>query len=505
MAAAAFLMGIWLCAWPIWAQSDSSDPPSRSGLQWQAPRPESSQSGPTELDESPKADPANGRTGWTPVAQADGSGEQPAVVPATGAVQTSFQVPADQQPRRLSNRWADPGYANEPFDAGAGAEIDDDWLGDSCCSGQCNPGPCWLRDPYCGALAGRLWVRGEYLLWWTKGESLPPLVTTSPAGTAADVAGVLGQPGTSVLFGDSTANTSVHSGGRVTLGYWFDSSCHEVGIQASYLAMGSQSANFFAASPDTPIIARPYFDTSAGSQSALLVAYPGFLQGSISAEATTEFQAAELLLRRNLWQRPCDKLDFLIGWRYARLDESLDISQSSQVTAPAGVILPGTTQSLFDQFSTANEFNGVVLGLAYQEHICRWSLEALVKLGLGNTHSDVQIGGATTTTVPGAGSANFAGGLLAQQTNIGSYGQNGFAVIPEVGLTLGYDLTCRLRATVGYTFLYWSRVARPSDELDLNVSQLPPERPTGTREPAYSSATSDFWAQGFNFGLEYRF
>ena len=198
-------------------------------------------------------------------------------------------------------------------------------------------------------------------------------------------------------------------------------------------------------------------------------------------------------------------MDFLVGWRYAQLDESLRISQSSEWTAPQGIIIPGTTKSLFDLFDAENQFNGAVLGVVYQEHVGRWSLETLVKLGLGNTRSRVFVDGMTTTTVPDGGTAIFTGGLLAQRTNMGRYEQNQFAVIPEVGVTLGYDLTCQLRATFGYTFLYWSRVARPANQIDTNVSQLPPEDPTGDRQPAFAFSTSDFWAQGLNFGLEYRF
>src|SRR4051794_1126987 len=31
---------------------------------------------------------------------------------------------------------------------------------------------------------GRVWVRGEYLLWWIKNGPVPPLVTASPADSA---------------------------------------------------------------------------------------------------------------------------------------------------------------------------------------------------------------------------------------------------------------------------------------------------------------------------------
>lgn len=45
----------------------------------------------------------------------------------------------------------------------------------------------------------RCWGRFEYLLWWEKDGPTPgPLVTTGPPSAAP---GVLGRPGTTVLFG----------------------------------------------------------------------------------------------------------------------------------------------------------------------------------------------------------------------------------------------------------------------------------------------------------------
>jgi hypothetical protein len=102
-------------------------------------------------------------------------------------------------------------------------------------------------------------------------------------------------------------------------------------------------------------------------------------------------------------------------------------------------------------------------------------------------------------------SGTFEGGLLAQTTNIGTYEQNTFSIMPELGVTLSYDITCRLRASVGYTFLYWNNVARPGDQIDRNLAQLPPEPPVPGGGPAFAFRTTDFWAQGMNFGLAYTF
>ncbi len=383
------------------------------------------------------------------------------------------------------------------------AFCDDGCVGERCIAG-CYPDWCGPCRPCYSPLHNRLWVRGEYLLWWTQGSSLPPLVTTSTSGTDPRVAGVLGQAGTSILFGNSTVNTDANSGWRVALGYWFDD-CQCTGIEAGYLGFGQEATRFSASSQDTPILARPFYDTQYSVQSAMLAAHPDFLEGSVSCGLTSRLQAVDVLLRRNIFQRDCDRMDFLIGWRFAQMDENLRIDQFSQWTQSQGPVVVGATKSLYDLFDAQNQFNGAELGFVYREYVGRWSLEALMKIGLGRTNSRVIIDGRTTTTVPGQGSSTFVGDLLAQETNIGQYSKSQFAVVPELGVTLGYDLTCRLRATFGYTFLYWSQVARPANQLDTNASQLPPETPTGSHQPAFAFNMSDYWAQGMNFGLEYRF
>jgi hypothetical protein len=68
-------------------------------------------------------------------------------------------------------------------------------------------------------------------------------------------------------------------------------------------------------------------------------------------------------------------------------------------------------------------------------------------------------------------------------------------------------LTPRLRATCGYTFLYWSRVVRPGDQIDLEVNQelIPPGSGDGLpAHPQFAFRDTDLWVHGFNVGLEYQ-
>ncbi len=352
--------------------------------------------------------------------------------------------------------------------------------------------------------AGHAWVDAEYLLWWSESIDTPALVTTSPTGTAVGNAGILGDAGTQVLLGDSGLNANPGSGMRIRFG-WSTEPCQIEGLEASYLATGRQTETFQADSNSSSILARPFFDTESATQAAMLVAYPNLLTGSILAEASTELQSAEVLYRNRLTGTGDGHIDLVVGYRHARLDEDLRIEQSSRWTAAQGQIVSGTTKYLDDLFSADTRFHGAELGLVYQERIRRWSLELAARVSMGNSHSQFLIDGHTRTTVPGGGSASFAGGLLAQETNMGRYSGNDFVAIPEFSLRLGVDLTCRLRATLGYDFLYWPEVARPGDQIDFNVSQLPPESATGAAHPEFSFVKNGLWTQAVEFGLDYRF
>ncbi len=385
--------------------------------------------------------------------------------------------------------------------AGGGYWPGDYWVG----SGQGGAVPVW------SAWSNRLWVRGEYLLWWTQGADLPPLVTTAPQGDDA----VLGDPGTDILFGDSSVNSDTRSGGRISFGYWF-SPCQTFGVQASYLALAEETTRFHAESDGDPTLARPFFNVVNAAQDARRVGFDeevqgvmeDFIDGSVDVEMTTTFQQVDVLFRRALHPRCEGRMDFLIGYEFASLKDDLWIEEATESTAARQQIVPlGTTVDLFERFDVTNKFHGAALGVVFEERLCRWSLEFLMKLGLGNTRSIAFINGHTITEVPGANPVRTPGGLLALPTNMGTYERNHFTMIPELGLTLGYDISCHLKATLGYTFIYWSQVARAGDQidLDLNETQFSGGNLVGEPRPEFSWKTTDFWAQGLNFGLEYRF
>ena len=75
-------------------------------------------------------------------------------------------------------------------------------------------------------------------------------------------------------------------------------------------------------------------------------------------------------------------------------------------------------------------------------------------------------------------------------------------------LQVGYRLNDHIKLFAGYSFLFWTDVARPGDQVDLrlNPAQIPQSGLTGgPRLPAFSFHGTDFWAQGVNIGVEFRY
>jgi hypothetical protein len=362
-------------------------------------------------------------------------------------------------------------------------------------------------EPSCRTPYRSIYARSEYLLWWLKGSNTPPLVTTSPLGTPAMQAGVLNQPGTAILVGDQDLNTGARSGGRITVGGWFNQT---TGLEAEYFLLGNSSQTFDLASTGNPILARPFFNVQTGLEAAQILAFPGLpFQSTISVTSTSSFQGASIYLMRNIFSDVPNadrgfRVDFLGGYSYLNLHEKLTIGDSLIINTR---VAPGATISRFDEFKTSNNFNGADLGMQGEFHFRRLSLNTTGRLGLGAMSETVSINGNSTVFALNTPPANFAGGFLALPTNIGSYHRSVFALVPRVGVKLGYNILPRLKVHVGYDMIYCNKVVRPGDQIDLalNTSQALGHPLVGQPRPAFTFHGSDLWAQGLDVGAELRF
>jgi hypothetical protein len=172
-----------------------------------------------------------------------------------------------------------------------------------------------------------------------------------------------------------------------------------------------------------------------------------------------------------------------------------------------------------DVFETTNRFYGAQAGVKAEYVRDRWFVEGSAKVALGVMRQSLDVAGTLfTNDFNDLGDPQtFVGGVFAQPTNIGHHRRDRFAVVPEVGLKLGYRLTSWASLFVGYTFLYASAAARPGEQIDRSVNTTqavafqPPQTPAppvalvGPAGPAVRFRDSEFWAQGLSVGVSFSY
>ncbi|MEO0529423.1 MAG: BBP7 family outer membrane beta-barrel protein [Planctomycetota bacterium] len=356
------------------------------------------------------------------------------------------------------------------------------------------------------------WFRAEYLAWWVDRADTPALVSTSPSADGLATAGQLDAANTEVLFGNGPTVDSIQSGVRFSGGFLLNPH-NGLAIEASHFRIDESDGDFSADNTQFDVLARPFENVETGSEgeNAIVIAFPGLLDGSVNIRSTSSFEGTEVLLARPSINNGCSRWDFLLGWRNARLEESLTVSDFREVTGTGSGLAVGTTLASADAFNTRTEFNGGVVGIAARENRGRLTWEGAVKLGIGGSATRASISGVTNTSTPdGSGGtieSTAGNGLLAQASNSGVFERDDFALVPELRVGVSYKLGRRLRATAGYSLLYVSRVQRANQLVDrqVNLSQIPPSSLVGPAAPAFAWEVDGLLAQGFNVGLEARY
>jgi hypothetical protein len=342
-----------------------------------------------------------------------------------------------------------------------------------------------------------MWADFQWLYWATSGQHLPALATASPTGTARPLAGVLGTPNTAVLYGDQRTNNDFRSGFRLNGGLWLNAT-RTVGIEGDFFFLQNSHQGFATASNGAEILSRPIVNALTGQPNAALVSFPGVVAGSLTADARSSVIGGGVNGVRNLCGDGCGRLDLLVGYRYFNLTDEVNIHDDTTTLAGA---LPGTRVGSTDRFRTQNNFHGGVLGLSGERRFNRVFIGAKASIAFGANTEVVDISGTTAIAPPVGPVAVLPVGLLAQPTNIGRHSQAVFAVLPEIGLRAGVQLTDYVRAYMGYNLMYLSNVARAADQIDPRVNPL---SGIGT-VPAFATHTTDFWVQGVNLGVEMRY
>ncbi len=365
----------------------------------------------------------------------------------------------------------------------------------------------------------------EYLLWWVKGAPLSaPLVSTGPA---ANDEGFLvnsqsrvlyGAPFSPAVGGNNTQNFPGFSGGRLTLGYWLDEGRH-LAVEARGFMLQSRTARFEAQGNSLALgssgIRIPVFNTvpyTPGSETDLTlsenglpVSIPGIIAGGVVITNSLRFWGTDATGVFNVYRFSSWELNVLAGFRYLDLSESFNLTLS--IAGLANTIFEGQSGYATDKFETRNQFYGADLGLRGRTFWGPVSLELSGRVALGVSHEVLNVSGMFQATNYTAASGQQ--GIFAQPSNSGERASNDFAVVPEFGAKIGYDVTPSVRVTLGYDFLYYSRVVRPGDQLDRNLPKGQIFQQGGSSVSSTSPTAlfnkTDFFAQGLSVGLAVRF
>ena len=349
-----------------------------------------------------------------------------------------------------------------PDDFGGGGDVD-----------SCNTkGDCQCPDCRLGGLKRRAFGGAEYLQWWNKGRRLPALISRGFV------------PPSQVLFGGGDVGEDLNSGVRFTAGMWLDD-CETSAIVVRGYGSGGDNTQFGAVgAAGGPIVATPFFDTFTGGPGAVGVNV-GPDSGNITAQASNDILGGDAYFRTPLDQG-CDyRFDLLGGYQMTRIDDDLVLSTMSNN--------PFHTN---DYFNVSNEYHAGQVGLLGELYRGCTTIQFMGKCGVGNMRQTVGItGNSSLALVP------TAGGLFARPSNIGFYKRDIVAWSPEASVKLIHSVRENIAVTVGYTFMYWTRVALAGDQIDTDVNSQALFNGGGTDTTTFTFRDTDFWAQTIDIGL----
>jgi hypothetical protein len=390
----------------------------------------------TPVTPNAATDPANGqpRTAAdleTPAVAQQPAAEQPKVptyLPAIPAVPVAAQQPVGEQPKAPKSLLGSPTM------------------------------PAGIMAPLTNLRPSGMWFTSDYLLWWTKSASAPPLAITGPTPgvnvtTATGPVHIPTSPGfeglftinsvynlsannaTGTLFGNEIHNP-LSSGARFTLGDWLDNE-QTFGVEARYMFLLKTWATF-GMGPNGGVLAIPYTNAVSGVETSYPINLPqtatGFTRvsvnttpdvfvglynsatlesaaGKLNIRSTSELQGGEANAVWSIGRGANWHLEGIGGFRFIELDETLGIDSTvanvtTQTTqyAPALGLPTGNTlvvnqlasvTSRIDSFETHNSFSGGQLGLRGEYQWGRFSISAGGQVGLGVMHETVDIDGGT--------------------------------------------------------------------------------------------------------------
>jgi Putative beta barrel porin-7 (BBP7) len=368
-------------------------------------------------------------------------------------------------------------------------------------------------------ITGMVTLDAEAALWFV------PNQRTGVGLNANNLAGTI-MPGMGDTLGDEHLARHVIPGARAALGYWWTIDNPFVpggrlplyGVETRFLFVGQRS--FTVTDDQSPILVRPFYDINDAKLATVIVAAPGLATGGMSVSATESLWGGEANYWQNVyyeWPGTSCSVEAMVGMRYLNLDESIHVGRVSQfakapVGFPAFAFLAGNHISEEESFGTRNRFIGGQVGLRGNLMFDHAIMTGLFQLGLGVTNEEINIQGSQVRVTPAGQTITSQGALLALPSNIGRHSRNVFTQVPELGVKIAFPINDNLTLAFNFSAMYWSRIARPADQIDraVDITQIPSfpgaaaAVPTALGHPAVPFNQSDLWLLGAMITAEFK-
>lgn len=345
-------------------------------------------------------------------------------------------------------------------------------------------------------------VSAEMLLAWFKNSPTPtPIITDY----------FLGTPDVNVLLGGGSVNTNPNAGFRMTGAYRID---NRWGVELTGFYIPSRSTTNGVSSSGQPgsiDILLPYIDASTGREDVSFISDAPDYSGEAKTTLDNNLGGFEVNATWALAPQGGWRTSLVGGFRFLQLRETYTIATSSPYIAPNPADIWNTT----DNFDARNRFYGLQAGIRAAYDKGPWVIGLAGKVALGTMQQRMSINGFLETNDFNdyGATQTFPGGYYALPSNSGDHSRSAFAVVPEVGINVGYRLTPQLTAFMGYSFLYASNVVRPGDQVNRTINTTQNVawagdttlHPSGPAQPSFNFDTTDFWSQTLSIGVALRF
>jgi hypothetical protein len=377
----------------------------------------------------------------------------------------------------------------------------------------------------------RIWVSPEYF-GLVGGDSAYPKF---PLVTRGDIAsfngGILGDPGTTVLFDRDSTDFGIQHGFKLDVGGWLDEG-RKWGAEISGFLIPEVSEKNTFAWDGVNRLAIPYFNTSnsnpgfpvflpIGEAMAFFDSgvLPSLRSASVAVSNRQEFWGVGPHGLLNVHRGDVVGIDAKFGFQFASLQDEFKFKREFNFGLGFPVLFSdigafeNAAMKSVDSFKGTNRFYGADLGARFHFKSGRFRAEVAPRLALGAVTQKVEIRGVSSALDLDTGLVyTYArGGFWAQDTNIGEHTRTRFGVIPGVDLKFGVEICKHLDFHAGYSVTYWNSVVRGGQHVSRYTNSdkiaigglFTPTYPSA--EPSFKWKTTDFLAHGVTAGFTVKF